>query len=87
MDKDEELVTAEEAIARLGISRATFYNHARSLERFRRIGDRRVLYRVSDIEAMAGPQQVERPAAAALPVAYRPKRRRRDGGRPREAKG
>jgi predicted DNA-binding transcriptional regulator AlpA len=79
VNDEPQFVTAEEAIARLGISRATFYNHARPLERFRRIGDRRVLYRVSDIAAMAGTQPVERPAATTSPVVYNPRRPRRQG--------
>jgi predicted DNA-binding transcriptional regulator AlpA len=81
MSEDQGLVTAEEAIARLGISRATFYNYARSLDRFRRVGDRRVLYRAIDIDAMAAPHPIrsiegetEGPA-----VNYKTIRRRKPG--------
>ncbi|MGH2587933.1 MAG: helix-turn-helix transcriptional regulator [Dehalococcoidia bacterium] len=77
MDVSEEYVTAEEAIGRLGIGRATFYNYARSLDRFRRVGDRRVLYRASDIEALAAPQPIRSDEGEKPPVIYQTKRRRR----------
>lgn len=75
MSEGAEFLTADEAIARLGVSRATFYNHARALDRFRRVGDKRVLYRVSDIEAMAEVQPVPRETTPQPTVVYKPRRR------------
>jgi predicted DNA-binding transcriptional regulator AlpA len=76
MDGDD-LMTVEEAIGRLGVSRATFYNHARNLQRFRRVGDRRVLYRVSDIEAMAELQPVRQDTDEHPPIVYEPTGRKK----------
>lgn len=72
-----EYMTAQEAMARLAISRATFYNHARELERFHRVGDRRAFYRASDIEAMAGLQPKPREPGQAVPIVYPTRRRKR----------
>jgi predicted DNA-binding transcriptional regulator AlpA len=75
MPDDQDLLTVQEAVERLGVSRATFYNYAQRLERFRRVGDRRVLYRAADIDAMAKVQPVQREAATEPPVVYKPRRR------------
>jgi predicted DNA-binding transcriptional regulator AlpA len=75
MDDQGEFITAGQAIEKLGVSRATFYNYARQLERFRRVGDRRVLYRASDVEAMAEIRPVPREDAVQPPVIYKPRRR------------
>ncbi len=54
-------LTAQEAIQRLRVSRATFYNYAKQLGRFRRIGDRRVYYRTEDVDELAKHRAVARP--------------------------
>jgi predicted DNA-binding transcriptional regulator AlpA len=77
MDERSEFMTADQAIKRLGVSRATFYNHARNLERFRKVGERRVLYRVSDIEAMGELQPLPRGSEGQPPVVYQRKHGRR----------
>lgn len=77
MDGADDLITVEEAIERLGVSRATFYNHVRDLDRFRRVGDRRVLYRISDIELLAEPQPVRRDGGEQEAIVYKRARRGR----------
>jgi predicted DNA-binding transcriptional regulator AlpA len=56
-----ELIGFAQIEAEFGVHRSTIYRHTRQgrLKKFKRIGDRRVLYRRGDIALLLEPQPVQ----------------------------
>ena len=66
--EDEKLLTAEQAQAHLGVSRATFWNFVKRHEvpRYKApLSGKRLFFRASDLDAARRPVLVERPMGKA----------------------